>query len=416
MDDLAIFFDRQKRLLERFNDDLAVIVCSGDLVLRNGDSHYPFRVHSDFFYLTGIDEPAACLILIKQKGLMTRIIIIFDPSPTKRLWDSHWQLNKNSSILDGYDYVYNWEDQADLIKLKQRLTQQLNVYCQELSLDAQKYFADLHFEANIARAYIAEMRLVKTPHEVSLIEQACCHSSAVYSLLYQTDPECWVNEALLEGAWIYEGKKRGMLQQAYQPIIAGGARACCLHYHQNNHSLEKDGVVLIDAGFEYQYYASDITRMIFLKKPNQLQAELYKLLLTIQENAIHLAKPGQSFIDIQYEVKKQMAQGLALLGIFEGSVDKIMEVDVPRCYMHGIGHHLGLDVHDGVGLATKEKPFVPGMVITIEPGFYFSREHVGDSRLAGIGMRIEDDILIEPYGNRVLSLAPKKFDDICYGL
>ena len=411
------YISKQKIIIDQCVDNSVFILCSGDLSVRNGDSFYPFRVHSDFFYLTGLAEPRMCLILKKHHGQLTRILIILDPPLNKRLWDSAWQLTKQSSVLNEYDYVYSWEDTCALHDLAKNINEHMKLYHQGLSVDALTFFGAIPFAIDFMRNVIAELRLVKLSQEILLIEKACEYSSAVYTKIYETDRRLWTNEAVIEGFWVYEVKKRGALFQAYPPIIAGGERACCLHYQLNNHCLKKEGMVLIDAGFEYNHYASDITRMLFLKKPTSLQLELYQLLLTIQQEIIAMIKPGVTFAQLQRYTQEKMAQGLALLNIFPGSAEKILEKDLPYCYMHSVGHHLGLDVHDGQGLMLlKERAFAAGMVLTIEPGFYFSPMHFPDHLLSGVGMRIEDDILVQADGYRVLTTAPKQLVDVCHGL
>jgi len=155
--------------------------------------------------------------------------------------------------------------------------------------------------------------------------------------------------------------------------------------------------------------------VLFLKKPTARIADLYSLLLEVQLSSIQRVQPGVTFNELQQQAQRQMAEGLKALTVFDGSVDKILEQDLPRCYMHSLGHHLGLDVHDGEGLALKDKPFEAGMVITIEPGFYFVPAYFHDHPLAGLGFRIEDDVLVTSKSNRVLSSAPKELAEILDG-
>jgi Xaa-Pro aminopeptidase len=410
------YIQRQNKLIESFDHEVAIIVCSGDLNLRNGDSYYPFRAHSDFLYLTGIAEPQSSLLLYKKSGRIVRILIILDPPFQKRLWDSSWQLTVNSPELSCYDYVYNWGHKNELMHLAKIITAQDFFYHEDLCVDASIFFKTIPFEKNKIKSVLATLRLIKSEKEIEIMDQACVLSSTVYKKIYETDPALWTTEAVIEGFWIYEGKKLGVLHQAYSPIIAGGERACCLHYQKNNHTLLNDTMVLMDAGFEYQHYASDMTRMIFLKKPSFIQAALYNLLLDIQLHAIALIRPGITIAQIQHVTQEKMAQGLRQLHIFEGSIEKIIKNDLAQCYMHGIGHHLGLDVHDCTGLGDlKTRPLQAGMIITVEPGFYFSPTVFKEHYCSGLGMRIEDDVLVEIDGYRVLSSAPKNLEAICYG-
>ena len=395
---VAILFEKLKE------KNAALIVSAGQLILRNGDVYHPFRVSSDFYYLTGLEEPDLVAIFIKQEYSIKKILIILDPPEIKRKWDSSWILRKNSFEIQSYDKVVSWDEELKI----QEIMQEASQYSIGLiGFDHSKISSDFFAQSNILNVLpiLAELRLEKSSEEIEIMRNINQLSSSIYQKMYQQPKGKWVNEADIEGFWLSEGRSLGLQFQAYPPIIAGGERACCLHYHHNNKSLENKNIVLIDAGYELNNYASDITRMLFLKKPEGLLKALYDLVLETQESIISSIMPGVTLLTLQEKTKILLAQGLLDLNLAQGSLEKVLQEDLPKYYPHSIGHHLGLDVHDGIGvIGLKDKPLKKNMMITVEPGLYFEEY--------GWGIRIEDNILVTSSGFENITTAPKKLDDI----
>jgi len=215
----------------------------------------------------------------------------------------------------------------------------------------------------------------------------------------------------------HEFALQGAPETAYNSIVAGGNNACVLHYTENNKQLFDGDLVLIDAGAEYQGYAGDITRTFPVNGVfSASQASLYQLVLDTQISAIGLLKPGVALADINKYVIKLLIDGLLCLGLLQGESEQLIKDEAHKAfYMHGIGHYIGLDVHDVGDYGTLEMPRVleAGMVVTIEPGLYVSHDADVDARWKGIGIRIEDDILITQQGAQVLSAGvPKNIHEI----
>ena len=220
----------------------------------------------------------------------------------------------------------------------------------------------------------------------------------------------------IESEILHEFNRHGARFASYNSIVAGGNNAWILHYTENDQPLKNSDLVLIDAGCEFAMYAGDITRTFPVNgKFTQAQREIYELVLKAQKRAIELLVPGSSIKQVNDEVTRIKVQGLVELGILHGNVDELIEQKAHRqFYMHGLGHWLGLDVHDvGEYGEERSRTLEVGMVITVEPGIYISEEANVPAQYKGIGVRIEDNLLMTEYGNKILTAAvPKEIDDI----
>jgi Xaa-Pro aminopeptidase len=261
------------------------------------------------------------------------------------------------------------------------------------------------------------MRLFKTTEEAALLRKAC-QITALAHKAAMTEVRPGMNEFEVEALIDYSFRKNGCQRVGYGSIVAGGKNAACLHYRANNEVLRDGDLLLIDAGGEYDYYTSDITRTFPVGKTfSKAQATAYDLVLKAQKSCIDMAKPGAKMPDIHRHACEVITEGLLSLGLLKGSKDELVKTDqFKRFYPHGTGHWLGMDVHD-VGLYTKDgspRKVEPGMCFTIEPGFYVQpadAEMAGEFK--GIGIRIEDDILITANGCEILTKdAPKERAEI----
>ena len=260
------------------------------------------------------------------------------------------------------------------------------------------------------------MRLIKSPVEVALLLAAGeISASGHVRAMQKCYPGMW--EYQLQAEVEHEFALRGTRDIAYNSIVAGGENACVLHYTNNNQQLHDGDLVLIDAGAEYQGYAGDITRTFPVNGTFSIpQAKIYQLVLDVQINAISQVKPGITMAEINRNIIKQFVNGLLKLGLLQGECEDLIAREAYKVfYMHGLGHYLGLDVHDVGEYGSQDNPRLleAGMVVTIEPGLYIANDADVDDIWKGIGIRIEDDILVTESGYEVLTAdVPKSIDEI----
>ena len=394
--------------------------------IRNGDSEYSFCQDSDFYYLTGFNEPDAILVLIKEKD---RAVLFSEPDDPKvsrwigpRLGDSVLQngmderhdLDKWTAMLP--ELMLNQQQVYFSFGYNHRLDHQV---LKALETVRQKQRHAVHaFEKFIEiKPLIAELRVIKSEEELALMAYAGEVSGRAHKTLMQKcKPDIF--EYQLEASFVADCMDAGCRAMAYPPIVAAGANACTLHYTRNQDKFADGQLVLVDAGGEYEHYAADITRTFPVNgRFSPEQRTVYEIVLKAQNEALALIKPGVLWTDIQNLIVKTMLQGLLDAGIIKGSVEEwISSKRYHAFYMHGSGHWLGLDVHDagsymGSGLS---RLLQPNMVLTVEPGLYFSPDCAEvEERWRGIGVRIEDDVVVTETGNRCLtSNAPKTVEEI----
>jgi Xaa-Pro aminopeptidase len=264
---------------------------------------------------------------------------------------------------------------------------------------------------------VGEMRLFKSPDEIALLRKACQISAQAHKAAMK-EVRPGMNEFEVEALIDYIFRKNGCQRVGYGSIVAGGKNAACLHYRSNNEPLKDGDLLLIDAGGEFDYYTADITRTFPVgKKFTAAQARVYDLVLKVQKECVSMAKPGAKLPDIHKHAYEGLTEGLLSLGLLMGAKDDIVKNSgFRRFYPHGTSHWLGMDVHD-LGLYLKNgepRPLEPGMVFTIEPGFYVQPTDLdGTAEYRGIGIRIEDDIVITTSGCEVLTKdAPKERAEI----
>ena len=257
-----------------------------------------------------------------------------------------------------------------------------------------------------ATSLIGNMRLIKDEHEISLIRKACDISAEAHIEAMKSVKD-GDNEQQIESMYIHEFSKRGARFPAYNPIIAGGENACVLHYVENNQNLKSSDLLLVDAGCEYQMYAADITRTFPVSgKFSEEQLQIYKIVLDAMNAAIDSVKEGNNIMQPQEISEKVITEGLVNIGLLKGDPEELHKSGAYKdFYMHKIGHWLGLDVHDAGDYTEGDEfmTFKPGMITTIEPGIYISSKMDVDDKWKGIGVRIEDDILVTKDGNENLT-------------
>lgn len=421
---------RRQALLRQLEDNSIVIIHSAKEILRNGDSGYPFRQDSDFYYLTGFDEPESCLFLIKQGAESQYILFNRENNYQEELWEGLRAGQPGACQQYGADISYPIAELEQ--KLPELLANKEHIYYrigQDSQLDSvlPNYLAQLQKQVRKGvvapqhlhdiRELLAEMRLIKSPEEVAILRSICQISAEAHCKTMQAAKGLayeYQLQAILQSHLMMNGAKH----MAYPPIVASGANACILHYTENNQALAEDDLILIDAGGELNNYAADITRT-FPKsgKFSNEQRAIYELVLKSQKAAIEIIKPGLAWHKVQEVIIQVIAEGLIALDILQGSVEQVIEQKAYQdFYMHNSGHWLGLDVHDSG--AYKEhgqwRPLKAGMVLTVEPGIYIAAHHQSvDKRWHNIGVRIEDDILVTDNGYENLTqLVPREINEI----
>ncbi|MEO1939551.1 aminopeptidase P N-terminal domain-containing protein [Candidatus Thioglobus sp.] len=395
---------RRKKLLSQLDEGALVIISTNPEQLRNGDVHYPFRPHSDFWYLTGFTEPQAVSVFSKD----TYTIFLRDKDPAREIWDG-----KRLGVSDA-PQVLKADEAYSIDELKTQLPK-LIANATDLYYDFKPCTLDDEIITHLAKTqyqslatYVHEMRLIKDDGEIELMQKAANISANAHQLAMQ---KTHTGLFEFEVASVFDAEfRKNNAEHAYTPIVAGGENACVLHYIENNKPLKKGELLLIDAGCEMQGYASDITRTFPISGQfSDAQKQIYQLVLDAQLRAIKSIKPGEVVSKPHQIASDVIRKGLIKLGLLkEGK-------ELSEFYMHGTGHWLGLDVHD-VGeykQAGSHREFKIGMVTTVEPGIYIRKSDKINPVYWNIGIRIEDDVLVTKTGNRVLTQAlVKEIDDI----
>lgn len=418
---------RRQQLIKRVGKKSAVLVPAAAELIRNNDNHYPFRQSSDFWYLTGLNEPDAVLLLCPKRA-EGEVILFVEPFDAER---ARWEGGRTG--LDGACQHYGADQAYALDELDDRLPELLAGYERvtlpfnepDWVLSTLNAFAALRQKARSGIVPpqtlkdladpLHEMRLIKSPNEIAHLRRAA---------LVSAEAHLAAAAAVAEGMFEYElaAQLHRVFQQhhgepSFAPIVASGANACTLHYRENSAKLEAGQLVLIDAGAEIEQYAGDITRVWPVDGIFQpAQRAIYELVLAAQEAAIAAIVPGASFDDPHQAAVAVITRGLIDLKLIEGPFQSaIDEARYRRFFMHRTGHWLGLDVHD-VGRYKEDgqwRALLPGMVLTVEPGLYLDDAEDIPKPYRGIGIRIEDDVLVTPKGHEVLTRAvPKTVKDI----
>jgi len=425
------FAQRRQNLARKLLPNSLIFLASAAIKSRNSDVEFPFRQESNFYYLTGIKEPEVILVLLTDESKKSRSILFL---PARQLEIERWTGPRigaeGAVVFYGVDEAYPLEEfqkkLPTLLSGKDMIYHSLghNPDMDEMLIQAYKGVT-----AKVAKGlkapegilnllpFIHELRLIKAPEEIVLMKKAASISAQAHKQLMKYCPKALM-EYELDALFSYECLMQGARGLAYSSIVANGLNACFLHYTNNDQHLKKNDLVLVDAGCEYDYYASDITRTYPVNgRFTEAQKAIYQLVLDSQLAAIELVRPGLAWDKIQETILNVLVKGLVNLGILKGSIDELIkEKAYLKFYMHSSGHWLGLDVHDTgsyqiKGLATS---LVENMVFTIEPGLYISPDDKDvDPKWWGIGVRIEDDILVTKQGHEVLSQeAPKSIVDI----
>ena len=411
------FGERRTRVFTQMQPNSALLLFSEIEKRRNNDCTYPFRQDSYFWYLTGFNEPNAALLLLKTEQAEKTIIFLRPRDPLLETWNGRRLGVERAPQQLNVNEAYSIEEfSAVLPKILKNLTAlyhvpEIHTWGDKLVTESAVSFSEILDW----RPMLSEMRLIKSPNEIRLMQQAGQITALGHIKAMQTTrPNRFEYE--IESDILHEFNRHCARFPSYNSIVAGGNNACILHYTENDRPLNDGDLVLIDAGCEFAMYAGDITRTFPVNgKFSQPQREIYELVLKAQKRAIELLVPGNSIKQANNEVIRIKTQGLVDLGILKGDVDTLIEQQAYRqFYMHGLGHWLGLDVHDvGSYGQDKQRILEIGMVITVEPGIYIAEDADVPEQYKGIGVRIEDNLLMTEYGNKILTAAaPKEIADI----
>lgn len=428
---MSEFARRRSRLIEQMAPEAIAIVPSAPEHTRNRDVLYPFRQDSDFFYLTGFDEPDAVLVLIPGREHGQSVLFCRERNPAKELWDGFLAGPEGATSRFGLDDAFPIADIDEILpgmiegksrvyysmgldaQFDQRLMEWINIIRSKVRNGAHP-----PGEFVVLEQFLHDMRLVKSAGELKLMEKAGQISAEAHCrAMRRCRPG--VMEYQLEAELVHWFMENGARSPAYPSIVGGGANGCILHYIENSAPLQDGDLVLIDAGCEYESYAADITRTFPVNgRFSEAQKALYQVVLDAQLAAIAAVRPGNHWNHPHEAALQVLVEGLVKLGLIKGmSVAEAIEREAYKpFFMHRTGHWLGMDVHD-VGdykVGGAWRVLEPGMVMTVEPGLYIAPGNTEvDERWRGIGIRIEDDVVVTREGARILTdSVPKTIADI----
>jgi len=420
---------RRQKFFDHLNDDSIAILFNASIVARNGDTEYPFRPSSDFYYLTGFEEPDAIAVFIPKRAEGEYILFSLPKDPEQERWTGKRIGQEEACTLYGAKQAFPLHEfENALVKLsldKKNLFYVFDDPIAENKIRAlfnvmskhscKNNFMPQRFE-NVS-PIIRELRLFKSNYEITLMRQAAQISVMAHQKAMQVcQPGLF--EYQLEAELEYTFTQQGAKFEAYPSIVAGGSNACILHYNHNMAELKNGDLVLIDAGCEYEFYASDVTRTFPVNgKFSEPQKKIYDIVLAAQLATIAEIKPGNSWGNLQSTTAHVITKGLIELGLLKGDINALLEKKAyQRFYMHRFGHWIGLDTHDPSDYKQggNWRLLEPGMVLTVEPGIYIAPPYDDiDPIWRDIGIRIEDDVLVTVDGSDVLSKGlAKSIDEI----
>jgi len=417
--DAKEFSRRRKRLMDMMGDDSIAILPTSSVHMRNRDIEYPFRPDSDFYYLSGYPEPEAVAVLIPGRPAGEYVLFCRDKDPKMEIWHGRRAGLEGAREIYAADDAFPIEDMDDILPglledqdriyynmgndqaFDQRVIGWVNQVRERIraGVHAPEEFISLNH-------LLHDMRLYKSRQEIKALRQAARISAVAHKRAAQAC-QPGMMEYQLEAELVHEFMRQGARSPAYPPIVGSGANSCILHYIENAEEMRDGDVLLIDAGAEYEGYASDISRTLPVNgKFNEAQKAIYNIVLKAQLAAIEQVQPGNHWIDPHDAAVKVITEGLVALGILKGRVRTLIKDKAyTKYYMHRTGHWLGMDVHD-VGdykLDGDWRMLEPGMVMTVEPGLYLPAARGLARKWWNIGVRIEDDVLVTRDGHDVLS-------------
>lgn len=426
----ADFAQRRTDLIQQMAPNSVAILSAAPERLRNSNTEYAYRQDSYFWYLTGFPEPEAVAVLVADGGRGRFILFCRDRDKTMEIWNGVRAGQEGAKRDYGAEEAYSIQEIDEhlpkLLENRGRIYANLGAsaaFDQQLMGWVNQVRAKVRQGINAPTVFtqltslLDEMRLIKSEAEIATMRESASIAAQAHVRGMQTvKPGMW--EYQLEAEYLHEFMRHGARFPAYNTIVGGGSNACILHYVENNQVLQEGDLVLVDAGCEWQHYASDITRTYPVNgRFTAPQQALYEVVLAAQLAAIDAMQLGQPYYSGHEAALRVLTQGLCDLGLLSGDVNELIETRAyADFYMHGTGHWLGIDVHDvgsyrqsGEGRALKK-----GMVFTVEPGLYVAADNTRvDEKWRGIGIRIEDNVVMTDNGPEVITAdVPKSVAEI----
>lgn len=428
---VEFFKERRRRLAAMMPKGSALVLFSAPELIRNNDVHHYYRQDSDLFYLTGYEEADSIFIFRPGKSPES-VLFVQKKDPHKEVWEGFLY------GIEGAKEVFHMDGVFENTEFVEKAT--------ELLADSEQVFFKSFYSAENDQAMslvlnqikknkgrsglgltsildpsslLGQLRVKKSEEEMQILRKSCQISAEAHvELMKKVRPG--ISERELYGLFIYETMKRGAQREGYAAIVASGSHATTLHYKTNDDICQEGELLLVDAGAEYNYLSADITRTYPVNgKFNSAQKEIYSRVLDIQKQMVAAVKPGIGFKELNQMCCDLIVDNIIDLGFIKKSKDEILEKKLfVKYYPHSLGHYLGMDVHDVGAYYTPDLSesikFEPGYALTIEPGLYI---HKNDEAVApefrGIGVRIEDDLLVTPEGFEVLTHdCPKEMEDL----
>lgn len=400
-----LFITNREKLKKRLKPNSVAVFNSNDIMPTNADGTMPFRQNNNMLYLSGIDQEESILMIAPDfpDPKLREVLFVKKTSELIAIWEGHKYTKEEATEESGITTVL-WKEEFEKT-FQMVLAESENIY-----LDSNEHIRNgnevetrndrfskwckdkfPHYEYDRIAPIIYDLRTVKEKREIELLSHACNITEIGFrKVLELVKPGVWEYE--IEAEYAYEFLKNRSKGFGYEPIIAGGGNACVLHYVDNNQQLKDGDLLLMDVGAEYANYNSDMTRTIPVNgRFTDRQRAVYDAVLRVKKAATDMLTPGSAIPEYHKEVGLIMQGELLSLGLIDKTDIKNENPDWPaykKYFMHGTSHHLGLDVHDVASIYTK---FKPGMVFTVEPGIYIPEE--------GIGIRLEDDVVIQEKGH-----------------
>ncbi len=417
--DQSLYIRNRKKLAGELKPNSVAIFNSNDIMPTNADGTMPFRQNNNLLYLSGIDQEETILIIAPDfpDPKLREVLFVKETSKLIAIWEGHKYTKAEATSASGTPTVmWNTEFEKTLLTI---LAESDNIY-----LDSNEHIRNAsevetrnarfskwcrdeypHYNYERIAPIIYDLRTVKENLEIQAIQEACNITERGFRRVMNfVKPGVWEYE--VEAEYMHEFLRNRSRGFGYEPIIAGGGNACVLHYIDNNQELKEGDLLLMDVGAEYANYNSDMTRVIPVSgRFSERQKQVYNAVLRVKNAATELLTPGNSIPDYHKEVGLIMQDELVGLGLIDQTDIKNQDPDWPaykKYFMHGTSHHLGLDVHDVASIYTE---FKPGMVFTVEPGIYIPDE--------GIGIRLEDDVVIRENGHdNLMANIPIEIEEI----
>ena len=422
------FKKRRKQIAKFIGENSIAILKAKDVCLRNGDADYKYRPDSYFYYLTGCHEPHSLLVICPENEDGDDILFCREVDPLNVIWNGPMLGLDDAKSKLQFDNAYNIKTVDSIIRklmtgrdkvyfmlgtdseFDKKVVQWTNSVTKEKWSNSQA-----PHELVSIKSYLDDMRVYKSKAEIKCMKQSAdIAAEAHIEMMKSCKPGMYeynLNAEFMRTLCNHNSNP------SYQPIVGSGANACILHYVNNNSEMKDGDLVLIDAGSEYDYYASDITRTFPVNgKFSKAQTEIYQIVLDAHAAALEAVKPGSHWNEPHEAAVKVISQGLLDLGLLKGDLNTVLEEhSYHQFFMHKTGHWLGLDVHDcgeyrvdGLWVEMEE-----GMVLTIEPGIYIAEDAKVPEKYKGIGVRIEDDVLVTKKGYQILSdKVPRTISEI----